>query len=196
MEDACLIQFQLPAMFNVIASSLFQKKSCRLPGIGTLEVVTRSAEYDFSNQQISAPQHRIVFINASSSDNTFNEFSAISQLMKQKLKDEGMVEIDGLGSFVKDGNGSLQFVPVEIDSNLLQPVVAERVIHKDAEHAILVGDKETTNVEMTEYYTDETAVAKDKWWIWAIVLGVVAISVIAYYLSQNGIADLGSKNAF
>jgi hypothetical protein len=78
----------------------------------------------------------------------------------------------------------------------MQPVVAERVIHKDAEHAILVGDKETTNVEMTEYYTDETAVAKDKWWIWAIVLGVVAISVIAYYLSQNGIADFGSKSAF
>lgn len=179
-------------MLDVIASSLFQKKSCRLPGIGTLEVVTRPAEYDFSNQRILAPRQTIVFINAPSSDNTFNEFSAISQLMKQKLKEDGTVNIEGLGSFVKDGAG-LQFVPVEVDADLLQPVSAERVIHKDAEHAILVGDKETTNTVMTEYYTEEVVETTDKWWIWAIVLGVAAAGIIAYYLSQHGFADLSSR---
>lgn len=168
-----------------------------MPGIGTLEVVTQPAEYDFSKQRITAPKQRILFINAAASDHIFNEFSAISQLMKEKLRSEGVVEIAGLGSFIRDDDGSLAFESVEIDASLFQPVTAERVIHKDAEHAILVGDKETTNTEMTEYYTEDTSEPKDQWWIYAIVLAAAAIAAIGYYISQHGgIGDFSSLSDF
>ena len=79
----------------------------------------------------------------------------------------------------------------------MQPVQAEKVIHKDAEHSILVGDKERTNVEMNEYYSDEEeGSAKYKWWLWAAILGAVAIGAIVLYVVQNGINGLASKSLF
>lgn len=188
--------FQPQRMYNVIASSFFQKKSCRLPGIGILELVTTPAEYDFPNKQIKAPRQKILFIPSNSTDNSFNEFSAISQLLKDRLNKEGSVAIDGLGLFTKDSNGITAFSAEEISEDFFLPVAAERVIHKDAAHAILVGDKETTNVVMTEYYT-ETSIEKNRWWIWgAIALAAVAAAIIAYYVSQHGFNDLSNGSAF
>lgn len=184
-------------MFDIIASSFFQKKTCRLPGIGNLELVTTSAEYDYGSKLIRAPRQTVLFVNASSSSkDQFNEFSAISQLMKDELNRNGIVRITGLGSFTKDSGGNIHFAAYAINEDFLQPVVAEKVIHKDAEHSILVGDKETTNVQMNEYYSDEPVEAKDRWWIWAIVLAVVGIAVIGYYLYANGFNGLASQSLF
>ncbi|MBL0358533.1 MAG: hypothetical protein IPP72_17460 [Chitinophagaceae bacterium] len=183
-------------MYDVIASSFFQKRSCRLPGIGILELVTIPAEYDFLNRQINAPQQKIIFIPSSSADHSFNEFSAISQLLKEGLSRDGRVDITGLGAFAKDSSGPVQFIPADICPDFFQPVAAERVIHKDAEHSILVGDKETTNVEMTEYFTEDTATVKDRWWIWAIVLSAAAVAAIAYYIYQYGFNNLSSIAGF
>jgi len=65
----------------------------------------------------------------------------------------------------------------------LQPVKAVRVIHPEAEHQILVGDKETTNTVMNEYFS-EVPVKKSRWWIWAIVLGIAALIAILLYLNN------------
>ena len=183
-------------MFDIIASSFFQKKSCRLPGIGNLELVTTPAQYDFGNRQIKAPRQTILFVSASTASGNFNEFSAISQLVKDELEKNGSVEITGLGSFTKDDSGTIHFSAYPVNDDFFQPVTAEKVIHKDAEHSILVGDKETTNVEMNEYYSDETAVKKDRWWVWAIILGVVGIAAVAFYLYQHGFNDLASHSSF
>lgn len=183
-------------MFDIIASSFFQKKSCRLPGIGNLELAYTPAQYDFGNRQLKAPKETILFIASSPYDNHFNEFSAISQLIKDQLEKHGTVEITGLGSFTRDSGGSIQFEAYPVNEDFLQPVLAERVIHKDAEHAILVGDKETTNVVMNEYYTEEIPAARGKWWIWAAALGAVGIAAIAIYIYKNGLNNLASKAAF
>ena len=60
------------------------------------------------------------------------------------------VQLESLGSFFVDDNGKINFKPEELPAAFSQPVFAERVIHPDAEHQILVGDKETTNTVMTE----------------------------------------------
>ena len=50
---------------------------------------------------------------------------------------------------------------------------------------MLVGDKETTTTEMTEFLAEKIA-PQDKWWIWAILLGLIGISIIVfYYLIDN-----------
>lgn len=185
-------------MFDIIASSFFQKKTCRLPGIGNLELAITPAEYDFSDKQIKAPKETILFIAASPYDNSFNEFSAISQLMRDELDRKGSVEVTGLGSFTKDSTGTIHFSAVRLNEDFYQPVTAEKVIHKDAEHAILVGNEETTNVKMNEYYSEaeETKTPKGKWWVWAIVLGAAGLVAIGYYLYANGFNNLGSKSIF
>lgn len=166
-----------------------------MPGIGNLELVNTPAEYDFPNRQIKAPRQTILFIPSRSADNSFNEFSAISNMMRDELGKKGKVEVTGLGIFTKGDDNVIQFTAATVNEYFLQPVQAEKVIHKDAEHSILVGDKETTNVQMTEYYSDEVAEASNyKWWLWAAIAGAAGIAAIALYIYQNGVNDLSSKS--
>lgn len=180
-------------MYDLIAPAFFQKKSCRLPGIGQLTLTNISAEIDFSNKQILAPVQRIDFTPKSGDENMYNEFSAISELMRKKLDEEGSIKLAGIGDFYKESDGSIRFEPVLLNSVFVQPVSAVRIIRQDAEHNMLVGDKKTTNVEMTEYLNEEASVVSpDRWYIWAIVLGLIGVGVLAMYVYQNDWNLLGN----
>lgn len=183
-------------MFDIIASSFFQKKTCRLPGIGNLELVTTSAEYDFSQKQIRSPRQTILFVSTPASNAGFNEFSAISQLLNDELDKNGKVDITGLGTFTKDENGLLHFLAATVNEDFLQAVAAEKVIHKDAEHPILVGDKETTNTQMAEYFSDDVPQKKNRWWVWMLLIAVTSIVALGVYFVQYGFNDLSSRASF
>ena len=123
----------------------------------------------------------------------YNEFSAISELMRKKLDEEGSIKLAGIGDFYKESDGSIRFEPVLLNSVFVQPVGAVRIIRQDAEHNMLVGDKKTTNVEMTEYLNEEASVVSpDRWYIWAIVLGLIGVGVLAMYVYQNDWNLLGN----
>lgn len=181
-------------MYDLIAPAFFQKKSCRLPGIGQLTLTTTPAEIDFSNKQIVAPFQSIVFVPISGNENVYNEFSAISELMKKNLDEEGSINLAGIGHFYKETNGTIRFEQVVLNPVFLQPVSAVRTIRQDAEHNMLVGDKKTTNVEMTEFLNEEDPIPPDRWWIWAIVLGLIGIGLLTVYFTQNGWSLLGNCN--
>lgn len=180
-------------MYDLIAPAFFQKKFCRLPGIGQLTLITIPAEFDFQNKQILAPVQRIDFTPKSGDENMYNEFSAISELMKKKLDAEGTIKLAGIGIFYKEIDGNIRFEPVVLNPVFLQPVSAIRTIRQDAEHNMMVGDKKTTNVEMTEFLNEEaSATPLDSWYISAIVLGLVGVGVLAIYVYQNGWNLLGN----
>ncbi|MES2429326.1 MAG: hypothetical protein V4556_00235 [Bacteroidota bacterium] len=173
-------------MYNsLIAASLFQNKSCTLPGIGKLTVHTTRAKTDFVNTQLLAPVYSISFSPIDDNAGVFNEFSAISGLLKKDLEQTGMIELDGIGILKKDDSGKIVFTPYELDPNFTPAISAERVIRQNSEHAMLVGDKETTNVVMTEYFIEDE-VKKDYWWVWAIVLFLLGIGAIAFHIMQHG----------
>ncbi len=183
-------------MYDLIAPAFFQKKFCRLPGIGQLTLTTTPAEIDFTNKQIVAPVQSIVFVPISGNENSYNEFSAISELMKKKLDEEGSINLAGIGRFYKEANGTIRFEPVALNPIFIQPVSALRTIRQDAEHNMLVGDRKTTNVEMTEFLNEEAPIPPDRyrWWVWAIVLGLIGIGLLAVYFNQNGWNLLGNCN--
>lgn len=179
-------------MYNMIANSFFQRKSCVLPGIGKLLLVTHPSSTDFTNRQMTPPVQEIVFTPAGTNEKIFfNEFSAISELMKKKLDEEDIVELEGIGVFTKDNAGDIKFTPVQLDESMLIPVKAVKVAREYTEHAILVGDKETTSTEMTDLLSEKEP-AKDKWWVWAAVLGAAGIIILAIYLSRYGINAFGN----
>ena len=136
---------------------------------------------------------RIDFTPKSGDENMYNEFSAISELMRKKLDEEGSIKLAGIGDFYKESDGSIRFEPILLNSVFVQPVSAVRIIRQDAEHNMLVGDKKTTNVEMTEYLNEEASVVSpDRWYIWAIVLGLIGVGVLAMYVYQNDWNLLGN----
>ncbi len=186
-------------MQTQIASYLFQTKTCPLPGLGTLSVLSSGADADFTNKLIAAPKPFIQFTNTESETSGLVTYLANSngchaneaaealyhfcENIKRDITAEADVNIESVGNFFVDGTGTISFKPEELPVSFAQPVIAERVIHLNAEHQMLVGDKETTNTRMTEFLAPKTAIA-DRWWIWAIVLAAVGLTLLAIYFTQ------------
>lgn len=196
-------------MQQLIASYLFQNKHCPLPGFGSLFMQITAAETDFTNHLISAPRQVIHFsdkdINAANfvkyvSERTQTSEQEAATLLRNfsaGLKDEisthAKAGLPGIGNFFVDGNGNTIFEQEELPGAFERSVTAIRVIHPNAEHTMLVGDRETTNTLMTEYFSEEE-VTKDRWWIWAAALCALAILALIIYFSNSGnAAHLGNS---
>jgi hypothetical protein len=57
----------------------------------------------------------------------------------------------------------------------------------------LVGDKETTNTLMNEYFNEDVLVKKNRWWIWAIVLAVIALLAILIYTNNANLSSMAGS---
>ena len=186
-------------MQKQIASYLFQNRSCSLPGLGTLSLVQTGADIDFPNRQVISPKASIAFnqeetdatgllnyLAATTGADKYEVTAALDHFcdtLKNGISNKPEVVLESIGTFAVDGSGKIVFKQEELPAVFAQPVFAERVIHPDAEHQILVGDKETTNTVMTGLLNEQPAV-KDRWWVWAIVLGLIGLVVLVIYFTQ------------
>lgn len=195
-------------MEKQIASYLFQHKTCPLPGLGTLSITGAGSVADFTNKTFAAPKPMICFeqeetdaeglLNYLSARNGADTYEATQALhhfcdgLKQKIHDQKDVELNNIGIFFADAPGTVNFTAQMLQPAFLQPVFAERVIHPDAEHQLLVGDKETTNTVMTGLLAPGPAI-KDRWWIWAILLGLTGLlALVIYFTAFNGAYPFGN----
>ena len=179
-------------MYQILATSLFQNKKCNLPGIGTLLMVKHCAETDFINTQIQSPFETIEFIAAKKEDNFLGEFAVISETIQKGLNENGSFLLNGIGTFTQSAAGKLNFIPTILDPIFTPYVDAIRVLRQDATHEILVGDQQSTNTEMTEYYSIKPQLT-DIWLIWAIVLVVIWLIIILLYSNnQSGMNLFGN----
>lgn len=199
---------RLKKMHQHISTYLFQNKICPLPGFGTLSVQTNAAEADFVNHLIKAPVPVIFFDDRKLSPKGLLDFIAFKGQMtnemasralddfcaglKREISEKMEVSLEAVGNFYVDNNGNMVFEQQALPAVFYQPVSAERVVHPQAEHSMLVGDRETTNMQMTEYF-NETEEVKDRWWIWAIVLGALALlMMILYFTETSSTASFGN----
>lgn len=187
-------------MEDLIELYLFKHKMCPLPDIGTLKLFETNAVASLAERKIHAPVHaiRLVdtvmpatdFINFISANKKISFEAAKEMLMKycgqlQRMDAYRETKLPHAGKFYVDADGNLIFKAIEVPKIFLPDVNAERIIHPDASHNIRVGDKERTSTEMTAYYSDTALISKDKWWIWAILLFVIAIAAILVYISDG-----------
>ncbi|MEI7472713.1 MAG: hypothetical protein WCJ85_10675 [Chitinophagaceae bacterium] len=182
-------------MNQYIATFLFQYKVCPLPGLGHLLVQVGAAKTDIVNHQLLAPVPAIVFSSTEIASEEFIEYLATKRKESFEASKAALsihveairkgMPLDQIGQFSSQEEGRLIFHPIAIDPLLLPATQAVRVVHPDTEHAILVGDKESTNTAMTEYYNEELA-PKDRWWIGALVVAAIAIGIIWYYCDAEG----------
>ena len=192
-------------MQELIASYLFQNRSCSIPGLGNLTLNNTGAVSDFTNKKILAPLPVIHFENKETLTGSLLEYitkrnncnvheaAAALGLFSENLKNEmakgSGAKLEGIGNLLVDPSGEIIFRQTELPPEFLPPAEAEWVIHQATEHTIRVGDKESTNTEMTEYYNVEP-VAKDRWWIWAIILCFLGIATILFYFNDTDASSL------
>jgi hypothetical protein len=187
---------------SVIASYLFQQKSIALPGLGSLHIEQKPAGADFPNKAMLAPQPAIRFslnkdasaaesfvtylsqqkaIGLAEAASTFSQWCSDAA---RSLQANGQFYMAHIGTFFQQGQ-TVSFTPANLPEVFLPPVPAERVVRPEAAHTMLVGDKETTTAAMTEYFTG-TPVAKQRWWIAALAIAVLALALAGVRFGQAG----------
>ena len=185
----------------LLANYLFTKKKCSLPSVGSLYIKNISASSIFGERSISAPNYAIDFLDNDTNSEAEENYIASNKNISKK---EAATELDsfskkinalligqyfefaGVGSFYKSEDDIIKFTSKETQTAFFPFVAAERVIHPNDSYKMLVGEKETNTATMTEYYSDAETTKTDKWWVWAIVLFLLATVAIGIYASQHG----------
>jgi hypothetical protein len=200
-------------MFEVLNSYLFQHKSISIPGLGTIFLETLPASGDIGNKHILPPVYHFRFdkyfdapdkdfFSYLASEKNIPDYEAIkwynefSYDLRNRIKQEEKVKWDDVGVLRKDYAGNIIFESASGAPRFLKPVPANAVTRKDAQHHLLVGDKETNNYEMNEWlHPGQESKKKDIWWIYALLMAVgVFIVLLVHFFSNNGQASpLGNQ---
>ena len=201
-------------MQELITSYLVQKKECNLPLLGHFRIKTKPAELDReADQQIFPPTDEILYsefagnlsgdlityisrLQNITGDEAETKINNWCHQVKEKLDSGGKIIFNSIGSLQKDAAGNI-FFQGKKGNAFYEPVAAQRVIHENTEHSVLVGDRETTSVVMNEFYREEL-VEKKSWWtrwnIWAVVLFGISLIVLFFYFYSHKLSETGIGN--
>jgi nucleoid DNA-binding protein len=199
-------------MQDLIASYLVQKKECILPLLGSFKIQSSSASLDIADKKIHPFKNEIIYsesadylspglityvakvqnINYALAEEEINNWCLHT---KMKLDSGEKINFYSVGNLRRNDAGSV-FLESETGVNFFEPVPAERVIHKNEEHAVLVGDKETTSAAMNEFYKEDENVVEKRvtWRTGAIVLAAVCLLMLLFYFSSNKNSETGFGN--
>lgn len=183
-------------MLDLIKRYLYLHKSISLNGIGTFFLEEIPARIDYPNKLLHPSQHKLQFQTTSSSDDHFSSWMSeqshisreesstqIEQFisdLKHSINQNKQVEWEGLGLFKNDENQVLRFTSsLNLESG--EPVPAEKIIRKNAEHFIRVGEQEKTNTQMQELLFGSKKKVLFQWWYSAVILLVLGIAAILYF---------------
>ena len=199
-------------MYSTLYKYLILHKHLSLPGIGTIQLQKTSSEYDFANKSFTPPVFNFEMESGQqgSSKKLFEWLSKVKEVteweaiklvndfsfdLKNQISASGEVNWKNVGRFLRDDKGNIVLESAFLQLESEMPVVAEKVIREKAEHKVLVGESESTTIEMEEYFSD-TPAKKDLGWIIAIVVVVLSIMLLGIYLSENGLnpSSFGNRN--
>lgn len=189
-------------MINLIRTYLLQYKSISIPGLGTIYIEKTPAQSDFVNRQLLPPSYHYrfdkyfdapgkEFLTYLAARKKIEDYEAIKVYnewalqLRNSISAETPAIIEGIGELRRNGSGDVVFEASVKPAIYYEPLPAERIIRTNARHTMLVGDKETTNVEMTDYL-HETHKEKKPWWVYALIVAAVALVAIIFTLYKNG----------
>jgi hypothetical protein len=194
-------------MEKLLATYLFQHKICPLPTVGTLVVRPGIAQANSAEKKILAPIPFIEYSDQEMSTGELTHYIArylnVVEQKAEELLNHYCTAVHQLqvseelglataGSFYKDEQGVLHFKQAAIPAAFLPEVAAERVIHADAVHHMVVGDTQTNTVAMSELLNKEAPI-KSRWWIAALLLFLIGFSLIFYYYSRHPEGGFGNE---
>jgi hypothetical protein len=200
-------------MFAVLNAYLYQHRSISIPGLGTIYLETLPAAVDVADRTMLPPVYHFRFDKYFDAPDKeffaylatqrnildyeaikwYNEFSFD---LRNRIKNEDAVNWDAVGVLKKDASGNVLFEPVATPFDFLQPTPAMRVNRQDAQHTLLVGDRERTSGEMNEWLHDDAhRRRKVAWWIIAVIIAVAGLAFLGWYFYSHGLLT-GNQTKF
>jgi hypothetical protein len=190
-------------MYAILNKYLFLNKSIPVPGLGTICMESLPATIDASTRTISPPVYRFRFdkffdspdkdlFTYLSAQQHISDYEALRQYndfaysLRDRLNYFREAAWEGLGMLKKDDMGEIHFDSTISTPGFLQPVPAEKVVHANAKHMLLVGDRERTNREMSDWFAEEPVHGNSLWWMIALITGIAAALIIMFHFSSRG----------
>ncbi len=192
-------------METLIEEYLYQHSKCPLPQVGSLRVKDGNAVAWHGDNKLSAPSvqielskeeipsdHFIAFI-ASQKKVSRGEASLLLQKYcsdLQKLNTYTEMRLEHAGKFFVDNYGKLVFKQEALPKEFIPTVPMQLIARsKHATHNIRVGDRETTNEVMTDYYSEKGKVRKERWWIAALILTAATAGIMYFYFKDHAFGE-------
>ncbi len=182
-------------MVELIARYLSFQKLVSIKDVGTFSVEELPARLDFPNKLLHAPEHILHFNPKWSNDELFEQWAQkqlglsqqeikaqlqnLSADFQRRLSDKNELNWEGIGRFSKNDQQLILFTN-GFEAVKRPPVVAEKVIRKNAQHSIRVGEQEKTNVEMEELLQTQSRKTLNLWWLFALALFLTAFLAILF----------------
>lgn len=185
-------------MFDFLTQYFFTNKAIALPGLGQLTLAVVSARYDITQQLMLPPENKFTwqpgdqidlpvqpllgFISRKTGvpeEDCYAMIATTIEEIKNSLEGSGEWTWPGLGKLVHLSGGKTGFVPQPLLSSYSPKIFAPRVVRKEKKHDMLVGDRETNNLQMQmELNPEWEETQTNRWWIPALVLGVATLGLI------------------
>ena len=190
-------------MYTILNRYLFLHKSIPIPGLGTICMESQAAVIDASTRTIHPPVYRFRFDKFSdspdkdlfaylSAQQKISDYEALRQYndfaysLRDRLNYFREAPWEGLGILKKDDMGDIHFESSILNPFFLQPVPAEKVVRTNAKHMLLVGDRERSSREMSDWFAEEPVHGNRLWWLVALVGGIAAALIIIFHFSSKG----------
>ena len=188
-------------MYSELHRYFIQHRKLNLPGIGNFILERKPAEADFVNKCIHPPVYSVslqqeeekashkfyVWIAAAfkiSENEAVIKFNDFLYELKNKISSGNTIEWNGFGVLRKGLAGSIHFAGQAIES-VEKDVPAQKIIREKAEHSVLVGERERSSAEMSEFLSKPDA-KRSLWWVLPVAAALLAFVFIAWYFSENG----------
>ena len=173
-----------------------QHGSLTLPGVGTFRIQRISAQVDFASKRMMPPSFTIRFdhrhdtpqremfayISQRSGLADWEAVRSVNNLsfdIKTRLLHGESVPVDGIGILRPDNGSGFQFDAERINYDFIPKVRADRVIRKDAEHTVRVGEWHRSSTEMEELLQAqrEPIPLYRRMWFRAMILTIFALLI-------------------
>ncbi len=187
-------------MFHILFKYLILKKQLHIPGIGQFIIVQLPSRLNYTSNVIHAPVSIVQFNNTNASaDKSFFDFittelqtgkgEAIRQFhdfsfkLSNLVNTQNSLQLPGMGIISKDSNNTLSFEPVPMIQNYFPDVSLESFAPAENAERLRIPQGPTA---ISIKSANEHPRKKYRWWIAAIILGIIGVAAIAYYyISKN-----------
>lgn len=178
-----------------------------IPGLGALTQTRIAAVNDFIGRRMMPPAKTLKFNpgndeaspeqanyisrhSGKTSDTVVSGLKQLGEELRSRLQVERKVEWMDVGTFSISDEGEIGFVPKTITTDFFSPVAYVYVLRNNEEHAIRVGDGESTNTAMEVFFEDQRANAKKNKWQKAATMLVILTALLLLMRFTVGSFDL------
>ncbi len=191
-------------MLGLFYQYLIRNEKIVLPGLGTVAMQRLSSESDIAAHKISPPLYTFAWHQGNTTPpkrffiwlahrlNIAEEEAAIQVTnfvadVKREINAGKEIKWHGVGIIRRGFDSGIEFEPERRTLSFDEDVAAEKVIHENSRHTILVGDAEKSSDQMNQILLLPTRKKIFTPYKVAIVLLILSLLFSIWYVSQNGL---------